>query len=198
MRFRTPSCGSPPRSRRQAAPPMTTAGSGVLAPNFRSSNCRVTVTDGATSVQVALDECTPTTPTPATADDDDRRRPRRPRRRPPTTTTTTTAADDDHDDPRRRPPPRPRTTDHDDHHDDHDDHDDHCHRRPRRRPTTTVPTKPLTFTDLHDLVPHRCFIAALSTVGVASVRSGSSPVPTRRRGRTRRASRRPRPSTRGA
>ena len=53
----------------------------LLAPNFQSSNCQVTVTDGATSAQVSLDECTPTapptTPPPTTAP-------------PPTTTTTTT------------------------------------------------------------------------------------------------------------
>ena len=30
----------------------------LLAPNFRSSNCRVTVTDGVTSTHASLDECT--------------------------------------------------------------------------------------------------------------------------------------------
>ena len=42
----------------------------VLATNFRSSNCRATVTDGSTSVQVSLDECTPTPPTDDCAADD--------------------------------------------------------------------------------------------------------------------------------
>ena len=35
-----------------------------------------------------------------------------------------------------------------------------------------MPPTPVTFTDLHDLVPQRCFSAALSTVDVASVRIG--------------------------
>ena len=35
-----------------------------------------------------------------------------------------------------------------------------------------MPPTPVTFTDLHDLVPQRCFSAALSTVSVASVRIG--------------------------
>ena len=39
-------------------------------------------------------------------------------------------------------------------------------------PPTTVPPTPVTFSDLHDLVPGRCFSAALSTVDVASVRIG--------------------------
>ena len=39
-------------------------------------------------------------------------------------------------------------------------------------PPTTVPPTPVTFTDLHDVVPGRCFSAALSTVDVASVRIG--------------------------
>ena len=38
--------------------------------------------------------------------------------------------------------------------------------------TPTVPPTPVTFTDLHDLVPQRCFSAPLSTVDVASVRIG--------------------------
>ena len=91
----------------------------VLASNFRSSNCQVTVTDGATSAQVSLDECTPTAPptTPPTTTTTSR----------PTTTTTTSAADDhhhdhDHDDDASAA---------DDHHHDHDDDasaaDDHHH-----------------------------------------------------------------------
>ena len=47
----------------------------VLSLEFRSSNCRAMVTDGVTTVQAVLDECTPTTPTTPP---------------PPTTTTTTT------------------------------------------------------------------------------------------------------------
>jgi hypothetical protein len=39
-------------------------------------------------------------------------------------------------------------------------------------PTTTVPPVPATFTDLQDLVPQRCFSAALSTVDAVSVRIG--------------------------
>ena len=35
-----------------------------------------------------------------------------------------------------------------------------------------VPTDPVTFTALHDLVPDRCFSAALSTVDASSVRIG--------------------------
>ena len=86
----------------------------LLAANFRSSNCRVTVTDGATSAQASLDECTPTAP-------------------PPTTTTTTTTT----------PPPTTTTTTHDDHDDDDDaaadddhhlDHDDDHDALPRRPP----------------------------------------------------------------
>ncbi len=94
----------------------------VLAPNFRSSNCQVTVTDGATSAQVSLDECTPTDATAdhATADDvnhhdgadDD-------------------AAADDHD----LDDNHDNDAAADDHHDlDHDDHDDHhVDARPQRR-----------------------------------------------------------------
>jgi hypothetical protein len=139
----------------------------LLAPNFQSSNCQVTVTDGATSAQVSLDECTPTapptTPPPTTA--------------PPTTTTTTTT------EPTTTTTTEPLTT-----------------TTTTTQPpttttstttttttttlpptttttvppttTTTVPPTPVTFTDLHDLVPGRCFSAALSTVDVASVRIG--------------------------
>ena len=35
-----------------------------------------------------------------------------------------------------------------------------------------MPPNPVTFTDLQDVVPQRCFSAALSTVDVASVRIG--------------------------
>jgi hypothetical protein len=140
----------------------------LLAPNSQSSNCQVTVTDGATSAQVSLDECTPTapptTPPPTTA--------------PPTTTTTTTT------EPTTTTTTEPLTT-----------------TTTTTQPpttttstttttttttlppttttttlppttTTTVPPTPVTFTDLHDLVPGRCFSAALSTVDVASVRIG--------------------------
>ena len=88
---------------------------------------------------------------------------------------------------RRRRRPRRPAADNDDHDDssadDHHqlDHDDHDHNDAAaddnldddtRRPPTTVPPTPATFTDLHDLVPQRCFSAPLSTVDVASVRIG--------------------------
>ena len=99
----------------------------LLVPNFQSSNCQVTVTDGATSAQVTLDECTPTVP-PTTA--------------PPTTAATTTddgyddrssADDDEYDDDNND------SAAGDDHHVDHDydnvDHNDIDDDRetPRRR-----------------------------------------------------------------
>ena len=146
----------------------------LLAPNFQSSNCQVTVTDGATSAQVSLDECTPTapptTPPPTTAPPTTRRprrqrrrrrrRPRRPSRRrrrttttqPPTTTTTTSTTTTTTT--TTLPPTTTSTT------------------TTTTVPPTTVPPTPVTFTDLHDLVPRRCFSAPLSTVDVASVRIG--------------------------
>jgi hypothetical protein len=140
----------------------------LLAPNFRSSNCQVTVTDGATSEQVTLDECTPTAPpttppptasppTTSTTTTTTTLPPTTTTTVPPTTTTTTTTV----------PPTTtttstttttttttlpPTTT--------------------STRTTTTVAPTPVTFTELHDLVPGRCFSAALSTVEVASVRIG--------------------------
>jgi hypothetical protein len=141
----------------------------LLAPNFQSSNCQVTVTDGATSQQVSLDECTPTapptTPPPTTA--------------PPTTsTTTTTTTTTTTSTTTTTVPPTtttstlpPTTT---------------TTTSPSTTTTTTlppttttttvppstVPPTPVTFTDLHDVVPGRCFSAPLSTVDVASVRIG--------------------------
>ena len=133
----------------------------LLVPNFQSSNCRVTVTDGATSAQVTLDECTPTVP-PTTA--------------PPTTAPPTTAA------PTTGPPPTTTTT------------TTTTTIQPTTTttsttsttttsttttsttttsPTTTTTTTPPptlgTFTDLHDLVPHRCYVTATSTVVADSV-----------------------------
>ena len=103
----------------------------VLAANFQSSNCQATVTDGATSVQVSLDECTPTPPTTT----------------PPTTTATddddTTTTDHDHDDDGATDDYDDITDDDDDHDAPYDDHDhngpdddnDNDHRlRPRQRP----------------------------------------------------------------
>jgi hypothetical protein len=155
----------------------------LLAPNFQSSNCQVTVTDGATSARVSLDECTPTapptTPPPTTA--------------PPTTTTTTTTEPTT---TTTTEPPTTTTT---------------TTTQPTTTTTasttsttttlppttttttvppttttttlpptttTTVPPTPVTFTDLHDLVPGRCFSAALSTVDVAvciGIESGFNP-----------------------
>lgn len=139
----------------------------VLAPNFESSDCQVTVTDGVTSAHVSLDECTPNTPPPTTAP---------PTTPPPTTTTSTTSTTTSTtttqppttttQSPTTTQPPTtttqsPTTT------------------QPPTTTTTlppatttTVPPTPVTFTDLHDLVPQRCFSAALSTVNVASVRIG--------------------------
>ena len=131
----------------------------VLSLEFRSSNCRATVTDGVTTVQVVLDECTPTTPTtpPTTShDDDDATAPRPPPHRrpqqqqhtttttttPPPTTTTTTAP------PTTTTTTTPTTT---------------------TTTTTTVPTDPVTFTDLHDSVPYRCYIAEQSTMSADRV-----------------------------
>ena len=118
----------------------------VLAANFQSSNCQATVTDGATSVQVSLDECTPTPPTtippPTTAPTTTTV---------PTTTTTTNDHDDDNDhnyngatdnDDDITDDDNDATDDDNDHNDDHDDdHDDDTaaadagdvHRSPRRR-----------------------------------------------------------------
>ncbi len=138
----------------------------VLAANFQSSNCQATVTDGATSVQVSLDECTPTPPTttppPTTT-------------MPPTTTTTTTTTTA----PPTTTTTSPTTT---------------TTTPPTTTTTTTTTTPPTTtttttttttsttttttttppptlgtFADLHDLVPHRCYVAATSTVVADSV-----------------------------
>ena len=128
----------------------------------------MTVTDGPTSVQAALDECTPTSPPTtaaddgAAADDHDHDHQRPPRRPPPTTTTTTTP-------PRPRRPPRRHAADDHDHDHDHD-HDDDPPTTTTTTTTTTVPPTPVTFTELHDPVPQRCFSAPLGAVDVASVR----------------------------
>jgi hypothetical protein len=148
----------------------------LLASNFQSSNCRVTVTDGATSAQVSLDECTattpPTTPPPTTAP------PTTSTTAPPTTTmttqpptTTTTTSTTTTTTTTTLPPttttttttttlpPTTTTT-------------TTTTTLPPTMTSTTVPPTPLTFTDLHDLVPQRCFSAPLSTVDVTSVRIG--------------------------
>ena len=126
----------------------------LLVPNFQSSNCRATVTDGATSVQVTLDECTPTVP-PTTAP---------PTTAPPTTAvpTTTTAATTTVPPPTTttttttQPPPTSTTT------------STTTMSTTTTSSTTTTTTAPPptlgTFTDLHDVVPHRCYVAATSTV----------------------------------
>ena len=128
----------------------------VLAPNFRSSNCQVTVTDGVSSAQASLDECTPTGPLttapPTTAP---------PTTAAPTTTTTapttTTTAPTTTTTAPTTTTTAPTTT---------------TTTAPTTTTTTTVPATPVTFSDLHDRVPGRCFSAALSTVDVASVRIG--------------------------
>ena len=138
----------------------------VVASNFRSSNCRVTVTDGPTSAQVTLDECTPTTPPPTTLPP--------PATTTSTTTTTTTlpATTTTSTTTTTTLPPAtttttttttttlPSTT------------TTTTTTLPPPPTTTTLPQAPMTFTDLHDLVPQRCFSGALSTVDVRSVRIG--------------------------
>jgi hypothetical protein len=144
----------------------------LLAPNFQSSNCQVTVTDGATSAQVSLDECTPTTPptTPPPTTAPPTTTTTEPTTttttEPPTTTTTTTTEPTttttaSTTSTTTTVPPTTTTT------------------LPPTTTTTlppttttTVPPTPVTFTDLHDLIPQRCFSAPLSTVDVASVRIG--------------------------
>jgi hypothetical protein len=137
----------------------------LLAPNFQSSNCQVTVTDGATSGHVSLDECTPTAP-PATTTTSTTTTTQPP---PTTTTEPTTTTTEPPPTTTTEPPatttssittttatttlPSTSTT-------------------TTTVPPTTVPSTPVTFTDLHDLVPQRCLSAALSTVGPASVRIG--------------------------
>jgi hypothetical protein len=148
----------------------------LLAANFQSSNCQVTVTDGATSAQVSLDECIPTAPPttpppttapPTTSTTTTTTTPPTTTTTsttvPPTTTTTTTTT---------QPPtttttstttttttmtPAPTTT---------------STSTTTTVPPSTVPPTPATFTDLHDLVPQRCFSAPLSTVGAVSVNIG--------------------------
>ena len=96
----------------------------VLSLEFRSSNCRAMVTDGVTTVQVVLDECTPTTPTtpPPTTTRLPRHRPRPPRRHDDGTSRDhhhhNHNDNHDHDDD--------TASDHHDHDCTADDHDDHC------------------------------------------------------------------------
>jgi hypothetical protein len=119
----------------------------VLSLEFRSSNCRATVTDGVTTVQVVLDECTPTTPTtppPTTTTTTTA---------PPTTTTTTTTTLPPTTTTTTAPPTTTTTT----------------APTTTTTTTTTVPMDPVTFTDLHDSVPYRCYIAEQSTVSADRV-----------------------------
>jgi hypothetical protein len=133
----------------------------VLSLEFRSSNCRATVTDGVTTVQVVLDECTPTTPTTPPPTTTTTTAPPAPTTTappasttttttttttaPPTTTTTTTTT---------TAPPTTTTT---------------TAPTTTTTTTTTVPTDPVTFTDLHDRVPYRCYMAEQSTVSADRV-----------------------------
>ena len=92
-------------------------------------------------------------------DDDDSHRQRRLQQSPTTTTTTPTdddndLNDDDHNNNSTDANDHNGATDNDDDH----DHDDH-----------TPPPTLGTFTGLHDLVPHRCYVAATSTVVADSV-----------------------------
>ncbi len=99
VRYRTPPCWSPPLES-SASSRADSRGSLVLASNFRSSNCRVTVTDAPTSAQAALNGA--------------------PRRLPPTVHSD--AATDHHD-------PTAADDHHHDHDDDAADHHDDASRR---------------------------------------------------------------------
>ena len=132
----------------------------LLVPNFQSRNCQATVTDGTTSVQVTLDECTPavppTTAPPTTAVPTTTTTTTAP---PPTTTTTTTTT--------TQPPTTTTTT---------TSTTTTTTSTTTTSPTTTTTTPPPptlgTFTDLHDLVPYRCYVAEASTVVADSVMIG--------------------------
>jgi hypothetical protein len=130
----------------------------LLAPNFRSSNCQVMVSDGATSAQVSLDECTPTAP-PITPPSTTTAPTTSTTTVPPTTTTmppTTTTSTTTTTTTTTLPPTTSTTT---------------TTTLPTTT-TTTLPPTPVTFTGLGDLVPQRCFSAPLSSVDVASVGIG--------------------------